>query len=373
MECNKNAVIEYVQQKFEGRRICDLSHYEKSCVSQALNLIQFMETGEMFEMIEHVPKERVNLEGEIGSLMLDFILFKKSKRLSVKTLDNYKWCLYGFQKYLHESGIFEIQRISPLSILSWCTQLSSGHLGAKHLALSVIKCFLRYAYDEKKTSIDLSLIIPRDNYKQLPKLPSTYTKEEVVKILTTTDRSTVIGKRNYAILLSIIRLGLRASDIRELQFDNIQWIKNMLTFVQSKTGENIELPLTADVGEAIIDYLKYGRPVTTDRHIFVEHNYPYSKLTEKAVPQIANHAICHSGIDIGYRKHGSHALRHTMAGFLLEGKTPIPLISALLGHKNTQTTMCYLRVDVENLRQCALDVPVIDTIFFEQKNGAFYK
>ena len=96
-------------------------------------------------------------------------------------------------------------------------------------------------------------------------------------------------------------------------------------------------------------------------------------LHEKTVSQISNHAICRSGIAIGYRKHGSHALRHTMAGFLLEGKTPVPVISDILGHSSVQTTMCYLRVDIENLRQCAIDVPVVDAGFYQQKGGAFYE
>ena len=372
MECNKEAVIAYVQQRFGDRRICDLTHYEKSCVSQAFNLIQFMETGEMFEMIEHVPKEKAELHGAIGQVMLDFLILMKSRRIVKKTLRNYKWYLYKFQDHLYGNDIFEMQRISPMSILSYCSNMSLGHPGAKHAALCIIRSFLRYAYDEKKTKTDLSLVVPYDNYKQQPKLPSTYTKEEVVKILATEDRSTETGKRNYAILLLIVRLGLRASDVRLLQFSNIKWAMNTIAFEQAKTGEHVELPLTVDTGEAIIDYLKYGRPATENSHIFVEHKYPYSVLNEKAVSIIANHAICHSGIDIGYRKHGSHALRHTMAGFLLEGKTPVPLISAILGHKDVQSTMCYLRIDVENLRQCALDVPAVDPGFYEQKDRAFY-
>jgi site-specific recombinase XerD len=372
MECNKSAVIEFVRQKFDNRRICDLTHYEKSCVSQALNLVQFMEAGEMFEMVELVPKEKVEFMGAIGGLMQDYILYKKSRRLSDKTLGNYKWYLYGFQKHLHANEIFEVHRLSPMAILTYCTTMSSGHLGAKHAALCVLRSFLRYIYDGKKTKTDLSLAVPFDNYKQQPKLPSTYTKEEALKILATADRSTVTGKRSYAILLLIIRLGLRASDVRSLVLDNIKWTMNTVSFEQSKTGANVELPLTVDVGEAIIDYLKYGRPATSERHIFIEHNSPYGQLREKTVSRIANQAIYRSGIDIGYRKHGSHALRHTMAGFLLEGKTPVPVISALLGHKSVQTTMSYLRIDVENLRQCALDVPAVDAGFYEQRNGAFY-
>jgi len=372
MECNREAVLAYVRQRFGDRKISDLRHYEKSCVSQAFNLIQFMETCEMFEIIEYVPKEKVELQGAIGNIMSDYLLLMQSRRIVKKTLRNYKWYLYKFQNYLYENDVIEIQRVSPMTILSYCTQMSLGHLGAKHAALAVIRSFLRYAYDERKTKTDLSLVVPKDNYKQQPKLPSTYTKEEVEKILATADRSTVTGKRNYVILLLIVRIGLRASDIRALQFDNIKWAMNTISFEQQKTGEIVELPLPVDAGEAIIDYLKYGRPSTDDRHIFVEHIYPYSMLQEKAVSNIATRAIRHSCIDISYRKHGSHALRHTMAGFLLEGKTPVPVISSILGHKDIQTTMSYLRIDIENLRQCALDVPVVSADFYEQKDRAFY-
>lgn len=371
-EFGKDAVLQYVRQKYGDKKISDLTHYQKSCVSQAFNLIQFMETGKMFETIEYVSKEKPVFEGEIGNLIVDFISFKRSLRIKEKTLDNYSLYLYGFQKYITGKGIVDPQNISPLVILSYCSDLSPGHLGARHLALCITRTFLRYAYDKKKTRTDLSLIVAHDNYKQQPKLPSLYSKEEVKKILATPDRSTSKGKRDYAILLLIIRLGLRASDVRNLSFGNLKWAMDMLSFEQCKTGERIELPLPPDVGNAIVDYLKYGRPETSGVHIFVEHTRPYSGLGEKAVSKIANNAICRSGIDIGYRRHGSHSLRHTMAGFLLEGKTPITVISEMLGHSSIQSTMCYLRVDVENLRQCALDVPIVDVGFYEQEGGVFY-
>lgn len=372
LEVEKSGVIEYLRDKFGNQKLSELTHYQKSCFSQALNLIQFKEAGEMFESIEYIPKEKPNFHGEIGNLILDFIILKKSRRLSDKTLHNYRWYLYSFFKHLTESAIFQLQEISPLAILTYCAHLASRHLGARHASLGVLRTFLRYAYEEKKTMVDLSLVVPHDNYKNQSKLPSTYNKEETRKILETVDRSTAVGKRNYAILLLIIRLGLRSSDVRGLSFENINWGGNAVSFEQFKTCDKIELPLPVDVGEAIIDYLKYGRPETSDCHVFVEHTSPYQMLGEKAVLKIANKAICHSGIDISYRKHGSHSLRHTMASFLLEGQTPLPVISNILGHGSIQTTMCYLRVDVENLRQCALDIPAVNENFYTQKGGAFY-
>jgi integrase len=198
--------------------------------------------------------------------------------------------------------------------------------------LSIIKGFLRYLYDQNKTARDYSVIIPKDNYKKQPKLPSTYTKEEVLVILNSIDRSTSLGKRNYAILMLAVRLGMRASDISHLQFRELLWAENTISFNQFKTNEKVELPLTADVGETLIDYIKYARPTSNDAHVFLEKQFPNPPINAKKVSLIANRIIIKSGVCIGDRKHGSHALRHTMASFLLEQKTPLPVISELLGH-----------------------------------------
>jgi integrase/recombinase XerD len=371
-DCDKNAVISYLRNKFGDCEISKLTHHQRSCVTQALNLIQFKESGEMYDGFTYVQKEKPILKGDIGNLMQDFIILKKARRLVDKTLRNYKLYLYGFQKHMYSNQIFEIGQISPLAVLSFCETFSPNHLGAKHVSLCIVRNFLRYAYDNKRTKTDLSLVVPHDNYRRERKLPSLYSKKEVNKILTSINRSTATGKRNYAIILLIVRIGLRASDVRALSFDNVKWSENLISFEQCKTGKRVELPLPVDVGEAVIDYLKYGRPKANNVHIFLEHTYPYDNLRDKTVSTIATRAIRDSGINIGKRKHGSHALRHTMAGFLLEGKTPITLISDLLGHTDIQSTMCYLRVDIEKLRQCALDVPSVDIAFYEQKGGMFY-
>jgi integrase len=174
-------------------------------------------------------------------------------------------------------------------------------------------------------------------------------------------------------LILAVRLGLRASDISALEFRHLLWADNTISFNQYKTNQRIELPLPADVGESIIDYIKYARPTSNDTHLFLERVYPNNPVCAKKVSQTANRIILASGVHIGDRKHGSHALRHTMAGLLLEQKTPLPVISDLLGHTSIQTSMCYLRIDTESLRQCALEVPVVAEAFYTQKGGAFYE
>jgi site-specific recombinase XerD len=372
-ESLSSGVSEFIREKYGSKKADGLSHYHKTCIRQALCLVQYAETGEMPAQIEFISKEQAVLNGEIGAHMAEFIAYKRSMRLHEKTLRGYRYYLYLLNKYLNQNGIDEISHISPLVLLHYVSTLLPGRPGARHLALSITRSFFRYLYDRDLTANDLSIAVPRDQFRKQPRLPSVYNKEEIKAILGTTDRSTCVGKRNYAILLLAVRLGLRASDIRNLQFGNISWPESRISFLQQKTKVPMALPLPTDVGEALVDYLKYGRPASDLNYVFVEHIHPFCGLGEKAVSQIARKAIQRSGIEIGNRKHGSHVLRHTLANFLLEQKTTLPIISQILGHENVQTSMNYLRIDIGQLRQCALEVPMVPEDFYSQKNGALYE
>lgn len=372
-ESLSRGISEFIKDKYGTKKVRELSHYQKTCIRQALCLAQFEETGQMPARLEIIPKEKVVFNGEVGTRMVEFIAYKESMRLHQKTLRSYQYYLFLLNKYLNENGINEVSHLSPLILLHYVSGLLPQAAGAKHLAIAVMRSFLQYLYNQKLTGADLSITLPHDNYKKQPHLPSVYSKEEVQAILKTEDRSTCTGKRNYAILLLAVRLGIRASDIRCLQFENINWAESLLSFVQQKTNVQIALPLPSDLGESLVDYLKYGRPASECNYVFVEHIYPYNGLREKAVSRIASKAIQKSGIQIGNRKHGSHSLRHTLANFLLEQKISLPIISEILGHKNVQSSMNYLRIDIGHLRQCALEVPDIPENFYTQKGGAFYE
>jgi len=364
-------ITDYLTTVYGNKSMSELTHHQKHCLRCAICLSQFAETNKMVEVIKR--REKAALTGQIGLWMTNYLEQKKSLRLNEKTLQGQSWYLYKFLNYLNECETYSTGVLSPLLIVKYAATLLPNAAGAKHLALSIIKNFLRYLYEEGETQKDLSLIVPRDNYKKQPKLPSTYTKNEVLVILNSIDRSTKSGKRDYAMLVLAVRLGMRASDISGLSFINLLWSQNKIIFKQFKTQEVVELPLPADVGEAIIDFIKYARPASKNKQLFLEHAFPNDPITSKAVSNTANRIILKSGIKIGDRKHGSHALRHTMASLLLEQKTPLPIISELLGHTTVQTSMCYLRIDIETLRQCALDVPFITDTFYTQKGGAFYE
>ena len=166
------------------------------------------------------------------------------------------------------------------------------------------------------------------------------------------------GIRDYAIILLIARLGLRSSDVANLRFSNIDWESDRIRLTQVKTGNPLELPLLSDVGEAIINYLKNARPKTESDHVFIRVQPPYTEFRSGAVGALVQEHLLRSGIHLEGRKTGSHALRHSLASRLLEHEIPLPVISEILGHVNTQTTMTYLRIDINELKKCALEVMV---------------
>lgn len=298
-----------------------------------------------------------NFDGIIGKSIVCFLDYRKSQGLSMDTLSSNKIYLHRFLSYLTSNNVLCYSDLDKKHILGFINSLGFSSKATIHCTLSSLRGFLRFLSDNGYMDSDLSYFIPKSSYKQEAHLPTTYTKEEVGNLLDSVDRSSPKGKRDIAMILLAARLGLRASDICGLKFENIQWETNTLRLIQKKTKVKIELPLLVEVGNAIIDYLKYGRPVSDLPYIFIRAGQPYDKLQEPTLHSIVSFYLKRAGItNIDKKKHGPHALRHSLAGILLEKKTPLPIISEVLGHTNTESTKTYLRIDVESLRQCALDV-----------------
>ena len=221
-----------------------------------------------------------------------------------------------------------------------------------------LKSLLEYAFLNGYHSQNLAVLCPKiPRNKTLNHLPSTFTEDEIKRILKAVDRANPCGKRDYAMLLMVVRLGLRSVDIRNLKFENINWGKKEITLTQSKTNLPLSLPLLDDVGWAIIDYLRDGRPDSGCTHIFIRHIPPYTELAHNPYAMFQRY-LTRAGISCEHeRRHGLHALRHSLASQLLEESIPLPVISDVLGHTCIDTTMVYLKIDLPQLRKCALEVP----------------
>lgn len=289
-----------------------------------------------------------------------FIGFIESRRrygISEKTLRSNELYLSRFSEYLSKQKLGNIIELNASHILGFINTLAGTSNATAHCTLCSIRVLLRYLYEEKILEKDFSYVVPQIKIDKTSRIPSAYNKEEIQKLLDSVDRGNPKGKRDYAILLLASRLGMRAGDICRLTFTNLKWEHNEIELIQEKTQEKILLPLLPEVGSAIIDYLKYGRPITDSTTIFVRHTCPITSLTPPTLHSIVYQYMQLAGINVpDGKKHGPHALRHSLASALLEENIPLPIISEVLGHTTTDTTSIYLKIDVNHLRRCALDI-----------------
>lgn len=348
-----------------------LNRKEKELVNVIEVLSEFQKTGRIIMgPRKHHPKV---FSGDTGRIITDFITFRKNAlKLSEKTLQSYVIYLYPLYCHMNSIGIKHLSEIKASDILSYIEQMDPSVSAKKHVALNTFRIFFRYLYEHHILSVDYSSIIPKDNYKNQPKLPSSFTDQEIDALLKSVDRGNPRGKRDYAIILLATKLGLRASDICELKFENIIWERNVIILNQYKTRKTLELPLLPEIGNAIIDYLKHGRPVSQDSNCFIHVQAPYDRLHTSDIGNLVRRQITLAGINYSNRKHGPHSLRHSFASALLKENVPLPIISEALGHKNMESSMFYLRIDINSLKKCALEVPSVPSSFYEQKGGYYY-
>ena len=342
--------------------------------SAIIHLIDFKETGSMKSKPPKNTKINYIFENEIGKCINDFISRLRADNISELSINKYERYLFILNLFLKKSGITAINQLTPNILLDYVKSFDKNEPPYRIMhCMATLTRFIKFLYTEGLTKIDLSKRIPR--YKKItqPHVPTTYTKEEVFSLLASIDRRTAHGKRNYAIILLAARLGLRLSDIRDLRFENIKWEENMIIIQQYKTGKNLSLPLLVDVGNAIYDYVKYGRRQSKSQYVFIPERSEREKLLTSSFYNIFLQAFIRSGVDIANRKRGPHSLRHSLSLQLLEQNTPIHFISEVLGHESTNSTKYYLRVDIFSMGKCVLQVLPVPVDFYEQKGGVFYE
>lgn len=306
------------------------------------------------------------LTDSVGEEISKFLLYMKSIRRSAITIKDHRMYLSRFNAFLDKEEITNVQDIEECHIIKF---RNSYEL---RTCINSIHVFMKYLYENKVIKKNFEYVLKGVSVRRKERIPSYYSKEEVVKIETSVNVSSAVGKRNYAVLLLATRLGLRASDISELKFENIHWKENIIRLVQYKTGKPIELPLLADVGNAILDYLKNGRQKSDSHNVFLSERAPYRPMSPGSINNAVSSLVKASGVDTRYRHHGPHSMRHSLASCLLEDGTSYPVISESLGHATTEVTMKYLRIDLKSLMKCALDVPPVSDDFYMQKGGTFY-
>ncbi|MBO7675882.1 MAG: tyrosine-type recombinase/integrase, partial [Atopobiaceae bacterium] len=251
-----------------------------------------------------------------------------------------------FLIFLADAGGSDAGCITESSAHDYILTKASTNPKSVQSILTAIRCFYRHLYLAGLVGRDLTATVPSPKSHYAPELPGTWTASDVDALLASIDRGSPIGKRDYAMLLMVARLGLRASDIKSLRIDGLDWDARRISITQHKTGVPLALPLLDDVGWAVIDYLRGGRPAgATCPELFVRHNAPFEPFgsTSNLTYILSNRARA-AGVKTPSDRKTLHSLRHALARRLLEQSVPIDDISRILGHVNKRTTSIYLRM-----------------------------
>ena len=265
--------------------------------------------------------------------------------------------LFFFIDYLDAKGVQNTNDITSEMISDYVKTIYAHHEKSISSILTTLRVFLRFLFFNQFTDEDLSLKVPKQSKYYYPPIPSVWNKEDVIHMLGSIDRGNPTGKRDYAILLLVAKLGIRVGDIKSLELSDLNWQSKTIEIRQNKTKNTVTYPILNDIGWALIDYLKNARPTSNSPFVFIRINAPYEAFGKDAnLYNIITKYTRLSGITVPRgKRQGLHSLRHTLASALLEQGTPLPIISDILGHFNSKSTGVYLHTGIEGLRSCAID------------------
>ena len=264
-----------------------------------------------------------------------------------------------FLGFLEEVGVDDLAALGVREVSGFL--LRHRHLRRRTVASmrSCLADFLAFLATTGRTPQNLADRLPPHKHIRHESEPHPWTADEIRRVLAVIDRRSATGKRDYAMILATARLGLRICDLRQLELGDLDWRAKQITIAQHKTGRPLSLPLLDDVGWAIIDYVRGGRPETACPKVFIKHRHPFDAFgaASSVASRLSRHAA-RAGIEFPPDQVcGMHSLRGALAVAMIGHGTSIPVVSAVLGHASSDTTQAYyLRFDVERLRCCALDV-----------------
>jgi len=310
-----------------------------------------------FQRRSHVV-EKTNLSANMEGNLSGYEQFCREQFWSpLGTIRSRKRDITRFIHYLDSHGIVSVKEIQASTLSRFV--ISCAHLKPATLArlVSSIRSFLRYLHMTGSIGNNMVEHVPKIRVRWGEKIPSVWKSEDVDALLAAVDRSSPCGKRDYAILLLAVRLGIRVSDIRNLRFENLLWEQARIEINQVKSSEPLTLPLTEEIGNALIDYLRYGRPASQQREIFLRANAPFKPFGQDnnlyyVITRYRRRAAIK--LPVQNRK-GMHSLRHTMASRLLEAGISLETISGIMGHISMDTTRIYTKVNIESLQSVAID------------------
>lgn len=335
----------------------DLHHTLSQSETQELRIIRMVGDFQLHRSIlrRYYKHRQILTEPSFIVLSNQFKTFCADKGYSKVTIDHYVKQSAQFMDYLASQHVLNCKNIDLELIHAYIKTLAGYTYKTVEQNICSLRAFFRFLLDIGVVKTDFAAKTPMVPARKQTRIPSVWTTDELKKLIGVIDRKSPKGKRDYAIILLACCLGMRCSDIKLLKMENFDWAKRMLVFVQSKTKTPLSLPLTPEVGWAVIDYLQYGRPKIESPYLFVRHLAPFGPFSEDDhLYQLIKGYMQLAHLPTLKKRRGMHSLRHTMASMLLEKDTPLSIISDILGHADVDSTAVYLKVGLEKLKECPI-------------------
>lgn len=306
---------------------------------------------EMLRELRVVPAALLATASPTEALMESFGRYLLAERgLSAGTVDGYLSHATRFVAGLAPGGL---RHVGPAEVTTAVLGRSAAvSVSSTQNFVAGLRAFLRFCFIEGLTEVDLSQAALPATGRRRSSLPKGIATDEAAALLAFCDRRTGIGRRDYALLLILLRLGLRRGEVAGIRLEDIDWRAGELVVV-GKGARRDRLPLPTDVGEAITGYLSRGRPATEHREVFLRARAPYGPMAASTVASTVRRACRRAGLP----EVGSHRLRHTVACEMVTAGVPLVEIAQVLRHHSLQTTAVYARVDLARLLLVAAPWP----------------
>lgn len=274
----------------------------------------------------------------------------EQRALALRTINNRKTVVMAFLAQRFGKGSPQLSSITAEDLIGFVQREAIRRRNSIKTVETALRSFMRYLLFSGYLDRDLSIAVPSAPNRRFAGIPRHLTANQVSRILSSCDRQTAIGRRDYAILLLLARLGLRAGEVEALKLDDIDWTAGTLT-VHGKGGKVRQMPLLHDVGRAVSVYLRKDRLSSPDRRLFQCIGAPLRGLGRTVVCSIVRFALERSGVQSTTR--GSHQFRHTIGNQMLSKGASLAEIGEVLRHESPDTTFIYTKVDLGSLRPLA--------------------
>ena len=283
---------------------------------------------------------------------------QRNQGLTTATVDTYTRVARQFLVWRFRQAEVCLHELCPRDSIAFIRQESKRMAPpAVKGVTNALRSFFRFCAFRGEVPAGLAASVPSvATWTTTPPIPKAIAAEHAQRAIDSCNRLTVVGLRDRAVLLLLARLGLRACEIIRMTLDDIDWDQAQLR-IHGKGGRQGLLPLPADVGTAITEYLQHGRPTCGDRHLFLRSMAPIRGLLDGSggVGSIVNYALARAKVDAPH--HGSHQFRHALAAQMLRQGASLPEIGQVLRHRSPQTTSIYAKVDLDALRTVVMAWP----------------